>query len=107
MKCLEIIELRAGSNEDQELQNVFGQLVRELKLDPEDPKITVYHNYAVACDYSIHLCHHQFHPDGQNSPLGMRIAAILKTFGLVSHNTWVEQIGSDMLPQAEQIQKDK
>jgi hypothetical protein len=105
MKWLEIIELRTGSNDDQELQNVFRQLVKELRLDPEYPKIKVYHNYAVDCDYSIHLAHHQFRPEERGSALGMRIAAILKTFGLVSHNTWIEQ--KNMLRQAKHIQKDK
>ena len=91
MNWLEIIELRTGSNNDPELQNVFRQLVKELKLDPEYPKIKVYHNYAVDYDYSIHLSHHLFQPEERGSALGMRIAAILKTFGLVSHNTWIEQ----------------
>ena len=91
MNWLEIIELRTSSNNDPELQNVFKQLVKELKLDPEYPKITVYHNYAVDCDYSIHLAHHRFQPEERGSALGLRIAAILKTFGLVSHNTWIEQ----------------
>ena len=90
MKWIEIIELRAGSNKDQEVQNVFRQLVKELKLDPDYPKIKVYQNYTVESDYSIHLAHHQLQPEERGSALGMRIAAILKTFGLVSHNTWIE-----------------
>ena len=105
MKWLETIELRTANIKDMELQNVFNQLVQELKLDPEYPKIIVYHNYAVDCDYSIHLAHHQFQPEEGGSALGMRIAAILKTFGLVSHNTWIEQ--KNMLVQAQTIQKDK
>lgn len=104
MKWLEIIELRTGSNKDQELQNVFRQLVKELKLDPEYPKINVYHNYAVDGDYSIHLAHRKFQPKERGSALGMRIAAILKTFGLVSHNTWIEQ--KNMLQQAQQENKE-
>ena len=90
MKWIEIIELRGGSNKDQEVQNVFRKLAKELQLDPEHPKIKVYQNYAVNSDYSIHLAHHQFQPDERGSALGMRIAAILKSFGLVSHNTWIE-----------------
>ena len=105
MKWLEIIELRTGNHKDQELQNVFKQLVRELKLEPEITKIKVYHNYAVDCDYSIHLAHHQLGPVEGGSALGTRIAAILKTFGLVSHNTWIEQ--TDMLRQAKHMLKDK
>ena len=90
MKWLEIIELRTGSPKDQELENVFRQLVKELRLDSAYPKIKVYHNYAVDCDYSIHLAHHGLQPEESGSALGMRITAILKTFGLVSHNTWIE-----------------
>ena len=90
MKWIEIIELRAGNKNDKELENVFRQLVKELKLEPEFTKIKVYHNYAVDCDYSIHLAHHQISPEEGGSALGMRITAILKTFGLVSHNTWIE-----------------
>ena len=91
MKWLETIELRTASRKDQELQDVFKQLVQELQLDPEYPKISVYNNYAIDCDYSIHLAHHILHADELGSALGIRIASILKTFGLVSHNTWIEQ----------------
>lgn len=91
MKWLEIIELRSANFKDHELQNIFKQLVQELQLNPENPKISVYHNYAVDCDYSIHLTHHYLQPDEVGSALGIRITTILKTFGLVSHNTWIEQ----------------
>jgi hypothetical protein len=105
MKWLEIIELRKGSYKDQELQNVFKQLVKELRFSSEYHKIKVYHNYDVDCDYSIHLAYDQVQPDACGSELGMRIASILKTFGLVSHNVWIEQ--KNNLLQVHQIQKDK
>jgi len=105
MKWLEIVELRKGSHKDQELQNVFRQLVKELRFSSEYPKIKVYHNYAVDCDYSIHLVHDQVQPDSCGSELGMRIASILKTFGLVSHNVWLEQ--KNKMLQVQQMHKDK
>ena len=105
MKWLEIIELRTGNTKDKELENVFRQLVKELKLELEFTKIKVYHNYAIDCDYSIHLVHHQLSPEEGGSALGMRIAAILKTFGLVSHNTWIEQ--KKMAGQAQHMQNEK
>lgn len=107
MKFLEIIELRAGNKQDQELRNVFRQLVKELKLDPAYPKITIYHNYAVDSDYSIHLSHHQIQTDEVGSALGLRISAILKTFGLVSHNTWIEQVDSEKTQQTQLNQNEK
>lgn len=91
MKWLEIIELRTANSEEQELQSIFKQLVQELQKDPEYPKISVFHNYAIDCDFSIHLAHHRLDPDKVGSALGIRIASILKTFGLVSHNTWIDQ----------------
>jgi len=105
MKWLEIIELRTGSNKDRELENVFMQLVKELRLDPEYPKIKVYHNYTLDCDYSIHLSHHHFLPEEGGSTLGLRIAANLKTFGLVRHNTWIQQ--KKWQQQRNHIQEDK
>ena len=105
MKWLEIIELRTGNANDKELKNVFRQLVKELKSEPEITKIKVYHNYAIDCDYSIHLAHHQLRPEEGGSALGLRIAAILKTFGLVSHNTWVEQ--KKMFSRSQHLQNEK
>lgn len=100
MKWLETIELRTANIKDLELQNVFNQLVHELKLDAEYPSISVYKNYAINCDFSIHLVHQHLQPDEEGSSVGIRIASILKTFGLVSHNTWIEQ--KDKLRQAQQ-----
>ena len=90
MKWLEIIELRTGSQTDQDLQEVLTSLLDEIKQDSAQPKIRIYNNYSVDSDFSIHLVHKHDKPDAMGSVLGMHIAASLKNYGLMNHHIWCE-----------------
>ena len=90
MKWLEIIELRTGGRDDQDLQKALTNLLVEIKQDVSMPKVRIYNNYSVDSDFSIHLVHKHDKPDAMGSVLGMHIAASLKNYGLMNHHVWCE-----------------
>lgn len=91
MKWLEIIELRTGSYQRQALEQYLERLQHELERDLNHPKFRIYENSDIDGDLSIHLLHSTKRPDQEQSPLGYHIASMLRTFGLVSHTTWMER----------------
>ncbi len=88
MRWLEIIELRTGGYAREELQKALENLVEDVSHDPENPEVQLYRSYAVATDYSIHLGFHGSGPRDIGSALGVRIATLLKPYGLVNHTVW-------------------
>ena len=91
MKWLEIIELRTGSGDRLALERYLKRLRHDLERDPNHPDFRIYGNSEVDSDLSIHLLHSAKNPDPKQSPLGYHIASMLRTFGLVSHTTWLER----------------
>lgn len=91
MKWLEIIELRTGYNRGKDLQALLGQLINEVKQDPEQPKIKIYMHSSMGNDYSIQLSHKHSKPDETGSELGARIVDLLKGYGLINYNIWIEK----------------
>ena len=92
MKWLEIIELRTGSYDRQALEYYLNGLCHDLESDPNHPSFRIYENSDLESDLSIHLFHVTNKPGQKQSPLGYHIASMLRTFGLVSHTTWVERM---------------
>jgi hypothetical protein len=89
-RWLEIIELRTGSNNTHNLQEVLIKLVKELKTTYDQQDINVYSSFLVGSDFSIHLIHNARKQDVNRSAMGLQIAMTLKEFGLVNHNIWNE-----------------
>ena len=91
MKWLEIIDLRIGSDDRRALEPYLNSLCSDLESDPNHPKFRIYENSDIESDLSIHLFHSTKKPDQKQSALGYHIASTLRTFGLVSHTTWMER----------------
>ncbi|MCK4446085.1 MAG: hypothetical protein KAW56_03280 [Candidatus Marinimicrobia bacterium] len=86
MKWLEIIELRFGGNNRERLESQLQTLIDEAKQQA----IKVYSHVTVETDFSIHLRHDSKRADVSGSPLGLRLASVLKEYGLVNHSVWIE-----------------
>ncbi len=90
MNWIEIITLRSNGN-------VQESLVRELlKPVPGDENnglttMKVYRNAWINTDLSIHLHWKSIKAEQQGSAMGVRLAQILREFGLVNHSAWVEE----------------
>jgi len=90
MKWLEIIELRSALHTNDDLHHALHDLIQEIRQDRKNPKILIYKSNSVPGDYSIHLVHKQHKPNITGSTLGMRVAELLRTYGLVNHHVWCE-----------------
>lgn len=87
---LEIIELRTTGQNREELERTLKKLMDRLNADPEHEQLQVYNSVVVESDFCIHLHALSENPNRKGSPLGLRIASILKEYGLVHHNIWRE-----------------
>jgi len=53
-------------------------------------RIRIYHREKIDTDFCIVLSHAEENVMSEGSPLGLRLAAALKAFGLVNHSVWIE-----------------
>ena len=58
--------------------------------DGASERIRIYHREKIDTDFCIILSHTEETVLGEGSPLGLRLTAALKTFGLVNHSVWIE-----------------
>jgi hypothetical protein len=91
MKWLEIIELRTGNQNKQELEKFLERLCSELKGDSNHPEFRIYENCDIDSDLSIHIFHSTQIPDLNQSALSYHITSMLRSFGLVRRTTWMER----------------
>ncbi|MCP5053916.1 MAG: hypothetical protein GY940_42505 [bacterium] len=92
MKWLEIIELRSVGKHQALVEQEFAELVTGVDPEVKPEAINVYHNSILETDWSIHLHYESEQEDILKSPLGLRLAAALKEFGLVHHSVWRQEI---------------
>ena len=89
-KWLEIIELRTGTSNMENLEKVLQKIAEALKNGSDPRKIKIYRSYSVHGDFSIHLVHKSTEPDKRGSQLGLHLATSLKKFGMLNHQIWHE-----------------
>ncbi len=88
MKWLEIIELRSVGKHQAKVEQWLADLTAGPDPEVKPEAIKVYHNSILKTDWSIHLHYESEQEDILKSPLGLRLAAALKEFGLVHHSVW-------------------
>jgi hypothetical protein len=94
MKWLETIKLQSASGVESITERELHGLASEVKNSPDhrgSVEAVVYNHTSVPGYFAIHLFWSSGPPLVQGSPLGMRIAQTLKTFGLVDHSVWIEK----------------
>lgn len=94
MKWLEIIELRSVGINRALLESQLQGLVNEVSHRAALQTIKVYSHVSVETDFGVHLYHDSKEVDFSESPLGLRLASLLKEYGLVNHSVWVEKCSS-------------
>jgi len=93
MKWLEIIELRSAGGNSKLLESQMQKLVNEVYERTKNNAVKAYCRLMIDTDFSIHLFHDSKKVEKSGSPLGLRLAAALKEFGLVNHSIWIEMQG--------------
>lgn len=94
MKWVEIITLRSPGNINREL---VGELLKSVGAFEEENETTariieikIYHHPVVESDLSIHIYWNSKLENQDKSPIGLRVASVLKPLGLLNHSVWVE-----------------
>lgn len=90
MKWLEIIELRSAECNRNVLRSRLQKLSDEMAKETGKQSVKAFSSVKTESDFSIHLIHHSKEAEYCGSPLGLRLVAALKEFGLVNHTIWVE-----------------
>jgi hypothetical protein len=85
MKILEVIHLRMMGDEPEDL----AELVRAATENVHDAvEARVYRHARLEGDLLIHLHRNKAQEGVQMSSLGLRLASILRSRGLVDHSVW-------------------
>ncbi len=96
MKWLEAIKVQAASGQENVTQHELKTLTQDVCNSSEVPGLleTMLHQHALipGC-FVIHLFWETESPNVQGSTLGLQLKYTLKTFGLVDHTVWIEEMG--------------
>ena len=86
MKILEIIHLRLAGKDPENLVDIIrGSSGSASELS----EARIYRHSRLENDLAIHL-HRDAGSDKGTSDVGVRLAAVLKEIGMVSHSVWTE-----------------
>ena len=90
MKYLEIIELRSVTKNKGILISQIEQILYDLRREFKEKDVHSYSRIQIETDYSIHLFHEAETVTPCGSEIGLRLATILREYGLVNHSIWRE-----------------
>lgn len=93
MKWMEVIGVRATTNNRKKLEAKLAGLIDEVEKEELARSIKVLRRLSIESDLCVHLRHDSAKPDPAGSRLGLRLVAEMKSFGLVHHSIWVEMPG--------------
>ena len=90
MKWAELITVRSTGKSKKALMLALQELMNDIvgKYGPE--RIQMYHRQTIDTDFCIILSHAGEPGPDHGSPLGLRVTAALKAFGMVNHSVWSE-----------------
>jgi hypothetical protein len=90
MKWMEVITVRATASNCTKLEAKLQGAVAEIQKEDATRSIKILHRVSIESDLCVHLQHESAKPDPAGSRLGLRLAAEMKSFGLVHHSVWAE-----------------
>jgi len=88
MITLEMIHLRMSGKDPETLEEIIRAT---LEADARSPDLRIYRHARVEGDLLIQI--HRRGADGRDEPseLGLRLASILRAYGMVGHAVWVRR----------------
>ena len=89
MRWLEVIHLRVAVRDLEHMLPVFKQLIVEIREKENCGEVMLFRRALVETDICLHLYHDSARQLAAGSPVGERLAAALKPFGLVNHTVWL------------------
>ena len=90
MKTLEIIHLRLAGESPQTLVEAIRKSVGS---EPDPVAVRIYRHARLETDLAVHLHRDVAERNDGASDVGIRLAALLREYGMVEHSVWVEACG--------------
>ena len=91
MKTLEIIHLRLAGDHSQ----ILADLIRKTAYaESGTVEFRIYRHTKFQTDLVVHLHRNVAEGSSQASDVGIRMASLLRGYGMVEHSVWVEDIES-------------
>jgi len=90
MSWVEMITVRSTSSGSQSLSSALRELMNDVAGEAGRERIRIYKHERIETDFCIVLFHEESTHHSKESPLGLRLAAALKEFGLVNNGAWIE-----------------
>ena len=87
MKTLEIIHLRLAGDSPQTL---IDAIRKSIGSEPALMETRVYRHTRLRTDLAVHLRREATRRNDCASDIGIRLAALLREYGMVEHSVWVE-----------------
>ncbi|MCB0636246.1 MAG: hypothetical protein KDC54_06495 [Lewinella sp.] len=87
---LETIELRTTGLHRETVEGVLENLFSGMDTEAELARIQVYNSPLIESDFGVHIHFQAEDAHQEGSPLGLRMVAALKDYGLVNHHIWCE-----------------
>lgn len=90
MMWLEVIHVRVKDQECDRLIPIMKDVLLEVREKRTCEKVKFFSRALLNNDVCLHLYHDSENAGVQGSPVGLRLATMLKTFGMVNHTVWTE-----------------
>ena len=87
MKTLEIIHLRLAGDSPQTLVDAIRKSVGS---EPDPMEVRIYRHTRLETDLAVHLHRDVAMRNDCASNVGIRLASLLREYGMVEHSVWVE-----------------
>ncbi|MBT4266799.1 MAG: hypothetical protein HOD85_21570 [Deltaproteobacteria bacterium] len=91
MKWIEIIELRSAGTSCNLLEVQLKEFMEQLANKSSKQMVKFYSRIMIDTSMSIHLYHNSSEVSHKGSSLGLKMASVLKSHGLVNHSIWIEK----------------
>jgi hypothetical protein len=95
MKWLETIKVQAASGQEFTAERELLALTHDIRKSSQCPgvlHVEIYRHIVVPGYFALYLFWETKSPQIQGSMLGLQLKQTLKTFGLVDHTVWTEQM---------------
>jgi hypothetical protein len=86
---LEVIHLRVAAREGDRMLPILRQLIDEISEKEHCGTVKLFRRAHIETDVCLHLQHDSDQESAGGSPVGVRLAAALKPFGMVNHTVWL------------------
>lgn len=94
MRWVEVIGVRATASNCEILESRLMEMIVDVQSRDPAQSITLLRRLPLGSDLCLHLAHDSEAADPKGSPLGLLLAAEMKTLGLVHHSIWSETVGT-------------